>query len=75
MENNDNNGNNRKKKKEFLKNNKKNQNEILAGFIITCDNHKEKNAINDAYNILNEVQNDRNFVNFIFSTQRNFTPT
>ena len=75
MENNDDNGNNRKKKKEFLKNNKKNQNEILAGFIITCDNHKEKNAINDAYNILNEVQNGRNFINFISSSQRNFTPT
>lgn len=43
------------KKKEFHKNQNKPLNFPLAGFIITCDNHKEKNAINDAYNILNEV--------------------
>lgn len=43
------------KKKEFFKNQKKNSNEILSGFIITCDTNREKNAINDAYNLLNEV--------------------
>ena len=41
---------NHRKKKEFYKNN-----EILKGFIITCDNNREKNAINESYNILNEV--------------------
>lgn len=43
------------KKKIFYKSQKNALTTPLSGFIITCDNHKEKNAINDAYNILNEV--------------------
>jgi len=60
-------------KKEFFKSQKKNQNDILSGFIITCDNHREKNAINDAYNILNEVKFEKIFFNSFDSTQRNYT--
>lgn len=43
------------KKKIFYKNQKNGLATPISGFIITCDNHKEKNAINDAYNLLNEV--------------------
>ncbi len=46
----------KKREKQAFKSQKANKNEILSGFIITCDNNREKNAINDAYNILNEVK-------------------
>jgi hypothetical protein len=30
-----------------------------SGFLITCDKNKEKQAIKDAYNFLNQVLSDR----------------
>ena len=51
-------GNNKKNKKKFyykqaMLNQRFNHN--LKGFLICCNRGREKNAINDAYNFLNEV--------------------
>lgn len=47
-----------KKQEKFNKkfnSNKLSDTKILSGFIITCNHDREKNALKDAYNFLNEV--------------------
>lgn len=48
--------NDKAKKKLFCKNSYSNQhtelNEVMTGFLITCDRNKEKNAIRESYQII-----------------------